>query len=619
MPDIASALFDIADDRAFAQAYHRIDSVGTTDPRWHRRAAARLEALGEVESALKEYNLAVRDGGQDPEMWEQMADLYADTGRTRKAVRCHEWVLERYPERFATALRLSALLEELEEFDRSRALLASLLERTGDERYRRQLAHMDKTYFAARAEPEPEKEPWSDEIVLRFVDLFSGREGVHARQWVNDAGEAGYAPVHEHFTAKVAKNHLLGNYTVGCYQLRADDTVKWAAIDIDVEKKVWEAAAVDSGQAEALLAQALALARRIRAAFGGAGLPAYIEFSGQKGCHVWLFFASPLPASLVKVSLEQFLKGLPPPAESLHLELVPKQGKVKGEGLGNLIKLPLGVHLKTGKRSYFIDEDDAPFESPGSFLLSLKTVARDVFIKAIPARELLTPAKPVPAEAPAANKPPLQSTGATKASGAGPFDPFTSSAFAFLIAKCQVLALLVNKLQQTRQLSNDEKIVLKFTLGNLDEGVELVNHLFALIPGIPDTDLLKTRLSGNPISCPKIRKRLSEVTRSVDCACPFEDTDSYPNPLLHLRQLFKTPGAPLRPQEAQAVRFQHNLQQYLTMKNEINERRLAMRDIERYFHDHFDALGGTNEIHTSLGTLFRVFHPNGECEFVMKL
>ncbi|HNX98048.1 MAG TPA: tetratricopeptide repeat protein, partial [Candidatus Aminicenantes bacterium] len=180
MPNEGTVVLEMAEDAGFLDAFRGIDAPAVNDGPWHFRAGSRLEDLGEVELALREYNLAVRDGQRDPELLERIGSLYADTGRPRNAIRFFRQALEIRPERFETALRLGEILEELEQFDQSRDLFALLFERTRDPRYRRQLDHMEKTYFQARARPEVEREPWSDEVVLRFVDLFSGREGVHA-------------------------------------------------------------------------------------------------------------------------------------------------------------------------------------------------------------------------------------------------------------------------------------------------------------------------------------------------------------------------------------------------------------------------------------------------------
>ena len=57
-----------------------------------------------------------------------------------------------------------------------------------------------------------------------FEALFSGREGVYARQWARPSGEGGYTPVHEPLTPAVIRNHLLGTFTAGLYPIRLDGT-----------------------------------------------------------------------------------------------------------------------------------------------------------------------------------------------------------------------------------------------------------------------------------------------------------------------------------------------------------------------------------------------------------
>ena len=65
---------------------------------------------------------------------------------------------------------------------------------------------------------DPYLEP-SDADLVRFLHAFAGREGVHARQWVEAAGtprvRAGYAPVHEPLTPSLVRAHLSGGMTLG--------------------------------------------------------------------------------------------------------------------------------------------------------------------------------------------------------------------------------------------------------------------------------------------------------------------------------------------------------------------------------------------------------------------
>ena len=64
---------------------------------------------------------------------------------------------------------------------------------------------------------------------------------------------------------------------------------------------------------------------------------------------------------------------------------------------------------------------------------------------------------------------------------------------------------------------------------------------------------MQSRLKGNPISCPKIRKRIGHVTRRTKCRCAFEFAPNhYPTPVLHLETLpaDKQPDAADRTDEA---------------------------------------------------------------------
>lgn len=166
--------------------------------------------------------------------------------------------------------------------------------------------------------------------------------------------------------------------------------------------------------------------------------------------------------------------------------------------------------------------------------------------------------------------------------------------------------------------SRDARITIKFSFGHLNHGVEIVNSLLEQIPGIKESEFLKSKFSGYPISCPRIRKRLSEVTMYLDCNCDFGDISTYPNPLLHLKELQEEEVQPLRQQEAHAIRFQSTLEQYLKIKQEISQRRSHLSEIEKYFHQYFDQQA-VEEVRTTFGILKRIFHPNGQCEFIIKL
>ncbi len=62
-----------------------------------------------------------------------------------------------------------------------------------------------------------------------------------------------------------------------------------------------------------------------------------------------------------------------------NLEVFPKQDRLAGKGLGNLVKLPLGIHRGTGRRSHFVPRQG---RTVWEELECLRTVQRQVFAAA---------------------------------------------------------------------------------------------------------------------------------------------------------------------------------------------------------------------------------------------
>ena len=87
-----------------------------------------------------------------------------------------------------------------------------------------------------------------------------------------------------------------------------------------------------------------------------------MENSGGKGFHAWLFLEQPTPAFKVRRWVARdFVPMWNERASSFDgtpLEIFPKQDEVKEGKFGNLVKLPLGVHAKSGKHSDFVPEQD---------------------------------------------------------------------------------------------------------------------------------------------------------------------------------------------------------------------------------------------------------------------
>jgi hypothetical protein len=152
-----------------------------------------------------------------------------------------------------------------------------------------------------------------------------------------------YLPARAELTDSVLRAHLEGAATIGTYIGHVVDgktVARTLCFDVDSGEEV----ALDEIQ-------------RIKTALvEELGVPDSclgIEFSGRKGYHLWLPLTDPRPNhELRRVGRAAlFLAGV-------KCEVYPKQDEVKD--LGNLVKLPGGVHRLTGNHNDFIDQVPTP-------------------------------------------------------------------------------------------------------------------------------------------------------------------------------------------------------------------------------------------------------------------
>jgi hypothetical protein len=166
---------------------------------------------------------------------------------------------------------------------------------------------------------------------LELMRLFIHRKDVYAVQ-VKYGEKCIYVPKYQLLTQEDIEKHLEGKITLGIYTLGLDNTIKWICLDIDSQhvKNTEEI-------------RDLIYKRCVRKF----GLDAVrVEASGSPhNYHVWVFFDNPIEARFGNALGLKILEGVK------HVELFPKQTALTGKRLGNLVKLPLGIHKKSGKRS----------------------------------------------------------------------------------------------------------------------------------------------------------------------------------------------------------------------------------------------------------------------------
>lgn len=209
------------------------------------------------------------------------------------------------------------------------------------------------------------------------------------------------------WTRKNIRDHIAGTRSFGHYIVGTDDKAKFFAFDIDLEKPKPEVGETyqwvgiepngdwtdmeprECNPREAFLhpkcpdnlkrflvseirTAADTLATTIRELIPE--IPILVSFSGNKGLHVYGLTGPVDAGELREVAREiiaatgmwspsrgdNFFKSAiesNDPRKSLHtvsIEIFPKQDGLSGKDLGNLMRLPLGIHAKSKQRSYFL-------------------------------------------------------------------------------------------------------------------------------------------------------------------------------------------------------------------------------------------------------------------------
>lgn len=169
-----------------------------------------------------------------------------------------------------------------------------------------------------------------------------------------------YITVHAPLTRSLLAAHLRGTETLGVYLLDPESRAHFMVLDADNEP--------DRRRLE-VVSQALSQF----------SCPSYLEAS-RRGTHLWFFFDKSLEGEAVR----RFGKGLLAYFNLNAIELYPKQGRLHGDGPGSLIRLPFGIHRKSGKRYGFYTSEGQPLAPTLSAqLLALstpQTVPERVFV-----------------------------------------------------------------------------------------------------------------------------------------------------------------------------------------------------------------------------------------------
>ncbi len=172
-------------------------------------------------------------------------------------------------------------------------------------------------------------------LAERWIALFANRVQPYALQ----QPDGSYRWVYEDSTPHLAAAHLAGEVTLAFSSTDARGCSRWACLDVDVPES---------------LPQVLSM----RAALAELGLPGLVEAS-RRGGHLWLLLDEAVPAVALRFAVASALSeaagmGVEIPAYELYPD-TPAVG-----ALAHAMRLPLGVHRKTGWSYPLFDDEGLP-------------------------------------------------------------------------------------------------------------------------------------------------------------------------------------------------------------------------------------------------------------------
>ena len=335
-----------------------------------------------------------------------------------------------------------------------------------------------------------------------FLSLFAGRKDAHAKQWVDERGRWGFMRVDRPLKKKDVHKHLKGEKTLGVYPVTEDDRIGFIVFDVDTAKrKILES---DPDSVAGFREKSHGDILRIKTVCEQMGLRLYMEDSGYKGRHGWLFFSEPYPATRALRIGQDVIKQAGGPSDGMVWELFPMG---KSDRHKSIIKLPLGLNRKNNRRCLFLDDGNQPIKDQG---LYLKTFQRNT----------------------------LEPVADQKKEAAGADEMVLPPGLEKMVTDCNIIAHLISKVRDTNYLNHYERVCLLYTLTFAGkDGCKFLHKVIGYCINY-NREYTQSRIDRRkecPISCARVAEYFPELAETLSCKCKFKlPPNGYPSPVLYL-------------------------------------------------------------------------------------
>lgn len=194
---------------------------------------------------------------------------------------------------------------------------------------------------------------WNESDISLFINFFIGREDTYAIDNIFENSRNTVEQVMEPVNAEVIKRHFMGEITAATYVQRSNSTSKYMVMDIDISKKVLILHPYGSEEFKSYKEKALDIVKNMESEIEKLGLKCYIEDTGHRGYHMWLFFGEWIPVRYIHMLADYIQKNIFPDEEDISI--FGKTDEAINQVLSkcNLMRYLCQKAYKTGYLSHF--------------------------------------------------------------------------------------------------------------------------------------------------------------------------------------------------------------------------------------------------------------------------
>lgn len=355
--------------------------------------------------------------------------------------------------------------------------------------------------------------------INRFMNCFVGREDIYSEE-LEVNGRRRFEMVSQPLSIQEVRAHLAGERTLATYVQRNNGTAHFLVFDVDISKKILLQHGIESEQFAGYHQKAAAVTKRIILSLQKMGMHGYIEESGYRGYHVWIFFEEWIAVRYINFFSDCILQIIQP-EEDILIDVIPNKTHLRPGKPGQAIKLPYGFHSKTGRRSKLLGTDFLEALDIEEYLHNIVSHSLNELKRNInkASRLRIPDSKMQTIEIPEEQ-----------------MKQYDSSVVAVL-QNCNLMKYLYCKAHTTGYLTHGERLSVLYVFGHLgDEGQKFVHTImeFTVNYQFHVTQRFIDRLPEKPISCTKLREQYKQITAEYGCSCIFRRSKNcYPSPVLH--------------------------------------------------------------------------------------